>query len=421
MTYVCSKCWYKTITRLWKCPECWQFWTFVEEFVDNSWSWKLLIENINLKKDFYTLQNTELKRVFTKWIKVAWVYLLWWQPWIGKSTLVLQIVKSLKDNLSIWYFSWEEEAGAIFSRYKRIYQKVPNFKVYHSTCLEDILKTVEHENISLFVVDSIQTIYSNQITWIAGSVNQVKYCAEKISEFCKKKLVSCIIIWHITKTWEIAWPKYLEHIVDVVAYLEGDRLNDYRFLRTQKNRFWSTDDVAIFYMTEVWLQPVYDLKDQIKKTYENIPGSVLSVGIDNWRPILINLEVLLNKTKYKFPKRTALGIDNFRLEMIIAVLERYLKINFWFMDIFINIPWEFKFSDAWLDLSVAVAILSAYYNKSVNKDKVFIWEILLSGKINKSKFHTKRVKEIQNFDIIDYQKIKNIQELKMESWLFNYS
>ena len=406
--YKCWNCWYQTITKLWKCPQCWEFWTFEKNEQNSQNLWKVLESNFT-KEKFFNLKNEEFKRVFTNGIKSNWVYLIWWQPWVWKSTLVLQLIEDLKDKVKVWYFSWEEENSAIISRYQRLFDKQPEFKIYHTTCLEDIFSTAKAENLNLIIIDSIQTIYSNQIQAIAWSVNQVKYCSEKLSEFSKKNNIASLIIGHITKTWEIAWPKYLEHIVDVVAYLEWDKFQEYRFLRTQKNRFWPTNDVAIFQMTKKWLLPVFNLKETILKEKDFVPWSILTVWIDNWRPVLIMLEVLLNKTNYKFPKRTTIWVDSNRVELIIAILERYLDLKLGYYDIFINIPWEFKFSDAWLDLAIAAWILSAYKNKPT--DKVFIWEISLSWKINKSKFHDKRKKEANKLPIVDYENLNHITNL----------
>ena len=407
--YICSNCGYKTITKLWKCPECGQFGTFTkEESTSISQTWQILTSTIWENK-FFDLDNKEFKRVFTNWIKSNGVYLLGGHPGVGKSTLVLQLINSLKDNLNIWYFSWEEESSAIISRFKRLFNKQPDFKIYHSTNLEDILQTAKYEKLNCIIIDSIQTIYSNSISSPAWSVNQVKYCSEKISEFSKKNNIASIIIWHITKSWEIAWPKYLEHIVDVVAYLEWDKFWEYRFLRTQKNRFGPTNDVAIFQMTQKGLQPVYNLKENLLAQKEQIPGTIFTVWIDNGRPVLTMLEVLLNKTNYKFPKRTTIWVDPNRVELIIAILERYLNLNLSFYDLFINIPGEFKFMDSGLDLAIAAGILSAY--KNIPTNKVFLWEISLSGKITKSKFHDKRKKEADTLPVVDFETIKYIKDL----------
>ncbi len=411
--YVCDNCGYSTISKLGKCPECNQFWTFkiFHETEEKDVKWNVLKSDEISENKFYDLENEELKRVFTNGIKSSGVYLLWGQPWVGKSTIVLQILNSLKDDVKVAYFSGEEESSAINSRFKRLFWKDANFEIFHTTSLEDILQTLDNNEIDLFILDSIQTVYSNNSSGVAGSVNQVKYCSEKLSEFSKNKWIACIIIWHITKSGEIAWPKYLEHIVDVVAYLEWDRLNEYRFLRTQKNRFGGTDDVAIFQMTEKWLKSVYNLQDIVKENYSANPGTAFSVGIDNGRPVLTTIEVLLNKTKYKFPKRSTIWVDSSRVEMIIAILERYLNINLEFFDVFINIPGEFKFYDSWLDLAIAAGIYSAYKNKIISMNNVFVWEISLSGKISKSSFHEKRVKEVSWFDTIDFKILKDIRKL----------
>lgn len=412
--YSCNNCWYQTINKLWRCPECWVFGSFQQEETTKTSSFKgnILSWNKNKKSRFFDIDNEEIKRVFTNWIKSSWVYLLWWQPWIWKSTIVLQIIKAIKDDVKVWYFSWEEESSAVLERYERLFNEQASFNIYYGTVLEDIIETIKDEKLDIFVIDSIQTIYSKDSTWVAWSISQVKYCSEKLSEFSKQFGIACLLIWHITKSWEIAWPKYLEHIVDVVAYLEWDRLNEYRFLRTQKNRFWWTDDIAIFQMTKNWLIPVSNLKEVMYSNIVDIPWNVLTVWIDNGRPVITNIEILLNKTKYKFPKRSTIWVDNSRVEMIIAILERYLKIDLWFLDIFVNIPWEFKFYDSGLDLAIAVWILSAYKNKTIDSNNIFIWEVSLSWKINKTKFHDKRIKEVQSMNIIDYTNIKNIYEIK---------
>lgn len=416
--YVCTSCGYSTITKLWRCPECWEFWTLQaqESKSKSKNSWKVLTQNTVKEDKFYKISEKEIERVFTNWIKSSGVYLLAWQPWIGKSTIVLQILQAIEENVNIWYFSWEEESTAISSRFHRLFDKDENFQIYHGTVLEDILQTIEIEKVQIFVIDSIQTIYSNEISWIAWSISQVKYCSEKLSEFAKKNNIACVLIWHITKSWEIAWPKYLEHIVDMVAYLEWDRLNEYRFLRTQKNRFGGTDDVAIFQMTSKWLIPVFNLKETVVKNVSKSPWNILTVGIDNGRAVLTLVEVLLNKTKYKFPKRSTIWVDSNRVEMLIAILERYLKVDFSFLDVFINVPGEFKFYDSWLDLAIAAGLLSAYKNSTNEPNAVFVWEISLSWKINKSKFHDKRKKEAQDLKFIDYAKISQINELLDYFW-----
>lgn len=428
--FLCKSCWYNSANKLWKCPNCGDFWSFEQDLSKQS-AKKSATKRYTLQKgnelqywdkkpiSFFKISDLEVSRVFKRWIKQSWVYLLWWEPWIWKSTIILQIIQDLiKSNsqINIWYFSGEESEDQIIDRMNRLQnwkESNQDLDVYHSTLLEDILTTIEVKWYDFVVFDSVQTIYSDSIDSPAGSANQVKYCSEKISEFCKNKWITAFIIWHVTKLWEIAWPKYLEHIVDVVLYLEWDRYWQLRFLRSQKNRFDSTDDVAIFEMSLFWLQPVYDLKERIINSANvSIPWSVLTVWIDNWRPVIVNLEVLLNKAKLKYPQRSAIWIDSQRLNLILAILERYLKINLWFMDVFVNIPWEFKFFDSGLDLAIAVAIYAQYKNKLTDKNKIYIWEIGLWGQVLKSKLHEKRSKETPKwFEVIDYSNVKNVVEI----------
>lgn len=425
--YKCSNCWFTNIAKLWKCNNCWEFWTFEldktrvkikNQSKNTLLAWNSMeFDSKSNKINFYNIEDTELKRIFQRWIKAWWIYLLGWEPWIGKSTIILQIIQEILANnrIKIWYFTWEENSDQIIDRLSRItdinYEN--NLEIFHSTKIEDIIITAEDNKYDIIVIDSIQTIYFQGSDSPFWSPNQVKFCSEKIMEFCKKYKITWFIIGHVTKGWEIAWPKYLEHIVDVVMYLEWDRFGQYRFLRNKKNRFWNTDNLSIFEMTNKWLKPVYDIKERIINSFQtNIPGSVLTIWIDNWRPVIVNLEVLINKTNYKFPQRTSIWVDNNRLNLIIAILERYLNLKLWYYDIYVNIPWEFKFYDSWIDLGIAVAIYSQIKNKSIDKNSVFVWEIGLSWQILKSKLHEKREKEIPKwFDIIDYNVIKNIKDL----------
>lgn len=285
--------------------------------------------------------------------------------------------------------------------------------IFHANHLEDILLTAETGWYEVMIIDSVQTIYSENLEGASGSPAQVKYCAEKIAELCKKKNITALIIGHVTKWGEIAGPKYLEHLVDVVLYLEWDRYGQYRILRCMKNRFGSTDEVAIFEMTLFGLKPVYDLKERIVGSANlTIPWSVLTVWIDNWRPVVVHLEVLLNKTQWKYPVRQVVGVDAKRVDLIVAILERYLKANLGRFDIFVNIPWEFSFKDSGLDLAIAAAIYSQFKNKVVDKNLIFLGEIGLWWQILPTKLHEKRSKEMwDDMTVIDHKRIKHIAEL----------
>lgn len=422
--YLCKECGYGTPVKLWKCPDCGGFGSF-EEYRDSGKKPKkheiamgsvLQTQNLTDEVSFFSLDHKELQRVLQNWIKVWWIYLLGGEPGIGKSTIVLQIVQNISHKCRIGYFSGEENVAQVHDRYRRISsdkKEWSSLDVFHSTHFEDIVETTKEKKFDMIVIDSIQTIYSVGHDSPAGSPNQVKYCAEKLSEFCKSNGVACLIVWHVTKGWEIAWPKYLEHIVDVVMYLEGDRFGQYRLLKCMKNRFGHTDDVAIFEMSLFGLKPVYDLKERILQAVTStVPGSVITVGLDNGRAVVVHLEVLLNKTKFKFPQRSAIGIETQRLNLIVAILEKYLKLNLWEIDIYVNIPGEFSFHDSGLDLAIAAGILSQYKNKILDRHLVFVWELGLGGQVTKTKMHEKRLKEFtEDFTLIDYQKVKHIVEI----------
>lgn len=417
--YKCKTCENTSFTKLWKCPLCWWFWTFIE-IIDkkNNYKthWKILNKIENNEINFYKIKNNELERVFYRWIKQWWLYLIWWEPWIWKSTIVLQILFHIlyNNNVKIWYFSWEENADQILDRWNRLNRKeIDNIDILYSNNIEDIIETSKNNKYDIIIIDSIQTVHTNKVDSSAWSISQVKFCSELISEYCKEYKITWIIIWHVTKSWEIAWPKYLEHLVDVVTYLEWEKFWNYRLLRNKKNRFSWTDEVAIFEMTEKWLISVENLNKYIINWSEDFPWSILTIWLEDSRPIIVNLEVLINKTKFKFPERKSIWVDWNRLNMIIAILERYLKINFWYYDIYINIPWEFKFYESWIDLAIAIWLLSQMNNIVVNKDQVFIWEIWLWWQILKSRKHEKRINEANWLKINDFKNIKNVKDLKL--------
>jgi len=342
---------------------------------------------------------------------------------------MLQILEQLSsnNNIKIAYFSWEEDTSQITDRKNRLDQNDDHplkkgvdtgkaasegFHIYQAHHLEDILTTTQANQYDLIVVDSIQTVYTPHHDSVAWSIAQIKRCSEKISERCKKHGVACFLIGHVTKWGEIAGPKYLEHIVDVVLYLEGDRYGQYRFLRTKKNRFGPSDEVGIFEMTLFGLLPVYDLKDRIiNQANITAPGNVLTVGIDNGRPVIVHLEVLLNKANGKYPQRITSGIEQKRLQIIIAILERYLKVNLSAFDIYVNIPGEFEFRDTGLDLAIAAAVYSQSKNVIIDKQLIFLGELGLSGQLLPTKNHKRRKNDIQEFDCIDFERIKYISEL----------
>ncbi len=439
--YICSVCEYGSPIKLGKCPSCGSFGSFVQDLSKTrekgskhtlkTWhdlgqssisSW--IIQKSQLA--YWDLTDRELKRVFQQGIKPGGMYLLGGEPGIGKSTIILQIIQNLivsQPELAVMYLSGEEWVQQVAERYQRISQlehqsekksELANeLTVYHTTHLEDIVTTIQASRPDIVIVDSIQTIYSTGIEASAWSPQQVRTCAEKLSELCKQLGVTCFVIGHVTKGGEIAGPKYLEHIVDVVLSIEGDRYGQLRFLKSFKNRFGHTEDTAIFEMTLFWLKPVTDLKERIlNAAHLSVPGSVLTIGLDNGRPVIVSVEVLLNKTHGKYPERSVVGCDPKRVWLIVAILEKYLKLTLSVFDLYVNIPGEFKLYDSGLDLAIATAIWSQAKWQVIDKTLVFVWELGLAGQVSPSKLHPKRVRELpEGYTIVDHQMIKHLVEL----------
>ncbi len=424
--YTCTTCAYASSTKLGKCPSCGEFatfewdekWTYAKKSKDSGQV--LTTTTHDIQSTVYPLSSTELRRVFGEWIQSGGVYLLGGEPGIGKSTLVLQIIADLQENSSdiiTGYCSAEEHPQHVADRRARI---VPDSElrtnIYRATDVADIVATMQENDHQLMIIDSIQTIHSSQSDAPAGSPNQVRIVSEQLVAAAKQTNTALIIVGHVTKGGEIAGPKYLEHIVDVVLYLEGDSDGQLRFLRVKKNRFGPTHDTGIFDMTLFGLQPVYDMQTRmLERFHSGVPWSALTIGLDNGRPVLVSIEVLLNKTSGKYPLRRCIGVDKGRVDMIIAVLEKYCQCKLGFIDIYINVPGDMEFHDSGIDIAIAVAILSQYHSRPLDTSTVFVWELGLTGHISKARAYDKRISTLQDdtLTVIDHT-TKHILALSKE-------
>lgn len=417
--FVCWDCWYWSPTKLGKCPSCNTFWTFtkvtwISKKTKTSESWDVLVAQTTQQYSFRPLISSELLRVFQSWIKQGANYLLAWEPWIGKSTLVLQIIQELttSQSLRIWYCTGEETTTQIRERNSRLFAWIDlQASVFETSSCEDIVETLKTWKYQMMIIDSIQTISSTTSDSAPGSPSQVRICCDLLAQAARWHWITIFFIWHITKSGEIAWPKYLEHIVDVVCYLEWDRWGQYRFLRSKKNRFWTTDETWMFTMTANGLEPVTDLRNSVLSSTVSQPWSVLSIGIDNWRALLVAIEVLTSKPTWNYPQRTTIGIETNRLNLLLAVLEKHCKVKLARNDVYINIPGEVKYRDSGLDLAVAAALLSDQKNMTIGHEIVFIGEISLSGKVLPASYQAKRNAEAKWFDIIDHERCSHISQL----------
>jgi DNA repair protein RadA/Sms len=327
--------------------------------------------------------------------------LLTGEPGIGKSTLTLQIANQLSEKgRNVLYVSGEESEEQISLRGKRLGLPLKNLKLLSETNLETILATANEEKADFLIVDSIQVISSQNIPGGPGSVSQVRLCTEAILEFAKPKRLPVLLIGHVTKDGTLAGPRVLEHLVDTVLYLEGSRTHDLRILRGVKNRFGSVSEVGIFEMSEGGLKEVKNPASHFIEKRETAPdGSALIMTIEGTRPLLLEVQALANQTVFGYPVRKTSGFDANRLQLLIAVLQKHLKVNLGNQDVYVNVVSGYHLNDPSCDLGVCLAILSSYYKKSLPPKLVAVGEIGLSGEIRFSKEIVKCKKEIEKLGL----------------------
>lgn len=429
--YKCSKCWYSSPKWVWKCPEC-NSWNTLEEITEskNPKKWKTKWDKITtskisnkeidlVKKSLF--KSEELNTVLGSWLTPWSLILLSWEPWIWKSTLALQMADwYANDWRESLYISSEENVSQLSQRALRLWINNEDINIISSSFLEDIIETIESTSIDFIIIDSISIISSWDISSSSWSVGQIKYITERLLEAAKTLKKSIVLIWHITKDWSIWWPKLLEHLVDTVLYLEWSRYETYRILRALKNRFWPTDEVWLFSMTEKWL---IDLKDPwmefINKEDEKLSGSALAMTLEWNRPMLIEIEALTTYTKFWYPKRSSRWIPSWKLDLLIAILTKFTDVKLDSYDVYINVSRWINSQEPWIDLATIAAIVSSKKWKPLWKT-VFIWEVSLTWIAKNVMQLEKRINESMKlwFDkiiipanIIDSKKLKDSGKL----------
>jgi len=333
----------------------------------------------------------ELNRVLGGGIVPGSYILLGGEPGIGKSTLSLQISASIPN---VIYFSGEESVSQIKMRANRVIKGKNDTRFSNTQMLENIVATIEKEKPDLAIIDSIQTLMSHEVDAPSGNTTQVKACATRLMEIAKKTGTSVLLIGHVTKDGNVAGPRTLEHLVDTVLYLEGDRHHQFRILRAVKNRFGSTDEIGIFEMEEDGLREVSNPSEALlEERGDNMPGSVVTALLEGSRTILVEVQALVNKTLFGFPVRKASGFDLNRLHLLSAVLEKRAGLPLGQFDIHVNIVGGIKSGEPALDLAVCLAIASAYKDKALGNDLVVFGEVGLGGEIRSIRLLEKRIKE----------------------------
>lgn len=403
--YFCNNCGYESAKWLGKCPGCQQWNTFTEEKISTgnsksrgtllaSDSKPLRVSEIEaLEEPRIHLPSEELNRVLGGGLTVGSLTLVGGEPGIGKSTLILQNILSIRSK-TILYVSGEESAHQLKLRADRIGKVADNTFILCETNLEKIFIQIEKIKPQLIVVDSIQTIASGDIESAAGSVSQVRECAVKLLRYAKESGVPIILIGHINKDGAIAGPKVLEHIVDTVLQFEGDRQYLYRIIRPIKNRFGSTNEIGIYEMIQQGLREVKNPGEMLMRDERtNMSGIALGITMEGARPFLIEVQALVSTAAYGTPQRSVTGFDQRRLNMLLAVLEKRVGFKLAAKDVFLNIAGGLKVSDPALDMAVVVAILSSNFDITLPEEVAFAGEVGLSGEIRPAIRMEQRVAE----------------------------
>ena len=335
----------------------------------------------------------DLDAVLGGGILLGSVNLLAGQPGIGKSTLLMQICAAVASSHSVLYVSGEESAGQVKLRAVRLGASSDTLHFASSTSGNDIAKTIETGKYELVIVDSIQTLSMAEISSAPGTVSQVSNCGNLIIQAAKGSNTAVVIVGHVTKDGTLAGPKILEHLVDVVLNFEGDRYGGFKTVRAVKNRFGSTNEVAIFEMAEKGLVEVKNPSEALLSERQNTDGSIIMATIEGTRPLLVEIQALVNPTNFGYPKRTASGFDLNRLNLLVAVLEKRTKLKLQDKDIFINVVGGMRLNDSAADLAVCMAIASAAAGRKLDDDMVVFGEVGLGGEIRSVTAPDRRIAE----------------------------
>lgn len=391
--YFCDNCGYESSKWLGQCPMCHEWNTFVEQKVSKKTSstTKKIVETnkpisineiVNTNETRIKTGYDEFDRVLGGGIVTGSIGLLGGDPGIGKSTILLQICKTIAESLNVLYVSGEESPKQIKLRALRVGEFSDRLKVLGETNLEAIESIIDKTKPDLVIIDSIQTMFSENIDSAPGNTSQIREATNILMQIAKKLNISIIIVGHVTKGGDVAGPRILEHMVDYVLYLEGDRHASYRILRGVKNRFGSTNEIGVFEMQNIGMVEVKNPSEYMLSGKPiNSPGSVVTCSMEGTRPILVEIQGLVSNSYYAAPIRTATGIDRNRVNLLMAVLEKRANIPLSKFDGYVNVAGGIKVNEPAIDLAVIMAIVSSYRNEPID-DKLFvIGEVGLSGEV----------------------------------------
>lgn len=405
--FVCNECGNQSQKWLGRCPVCGQWNTYVEELIQSDAQEKkhsikgkdyakaTLLKDVRID-EFHRIStgNQEMDRVLGGGIVVGSLSLLAGDPGIGKSTLLIQIASSLGQRDKVLYVSGEESVRQIKLRVERLGLPMENIYILAENNMEDILRAIDEVDPKFVIVDSIQTVYLDEMNGTPGSIGQVREATLALMKSAKSQGRSVFIVGHVTKSGNIAGPKVLEHMVDTVLYLEGEKEHQYRIIRSAKNRFGSTQEIGVFEMLEQGLVEVQNPSRYfLTHMTEEVPGSLVVPIIEGTRTLLIEVQALTIDSAFAVPRRLATGIDINRILLLTAVLEKNMKLSMGKKDIYFNIVGGLKVDDRGMDLGVVLALVSSLYNIPINKNLLVVGEIGLTGEIRTPGHLEQRIKE----------------------------
>lgn len=402
--YVCSNCGEASLSWAGKCPHCGAWNTLQEELVMESAPGKMVTNGRKLEgATVASLITHDQKRLTTGMgdvdtvlgggLVVGSINLIAGQPGIGKSTLLLQLADAVAKKHKVLYVSGEESGHQVGLRAERLGVGSKQLELATSTSADDIAATIATNTFDLVVVDSIQTVAASGVASAAGTVSQITNSTQLLLQAAKKSSTAVVLVGHVTKEGSIAGPKVLEHVVDVVLQLEGDRYGGFKVLRATKNRFGPTTEAGIFEMDEQGLKPVDNPSAALLSERQVSDGSVVLATLEGTRPLLVEVQALVNKTSYGYPKRAASGIDLNRVNLLVAMLERRTKLSLADQDIYVNIVGGMRITEPAADLAVCMAIGSAAKGLQLKANAVVFGEVGLSGEIRHVPYIEKRVAE----------------------------
>jgi DNA repair protein RadA/Sms len=424
--YVCQQCGYQSPTFLGRCPECGTWNSLVEQITNkhqvsgSKYRGDKKAEIINLnqveKAHYQRLDSKvgELNRVLGGGIVVGSIILVSGDPGIGKSTLLTQLAINVPKTL---YVAGEESAQQIKIRADRIKPNA-DVAVLQEVDVDIISGAIEQLKPSLVIIDSIQTLETEDLDSVAGSVGQVRESAHRLQRLAKGSHIPIILVGHVTKEGTVAGPRTLEHLVDVVLSLEGDPGNQFRILRGNKNRFGPTDEVGIFEMEESGMIEVKNPSKLFLETKQNAPGSAVVPIITGLRPILVEIQAIVTKTNLAIPRRTGFGIDNNRLQLLVADLQKRLGLPLYDQDIFVNVTGGLKIMEPASDLAVCVAIISSFKDIVLDSKTAYVGEVGLLGELRAVRGLDRRINEAKKLgftSVISSETAKSLNQVVVRS------